>query len=101
MRRPVRSGGVGGLELRVLGPLAAAGEPDAAARVFTEAGGLWRGAAMAEVADAPVARAQAAQLEELRLSVLEDRIECELVCGRHRGVLGELEVLTTLHPLRE
>jgi class 3 adenylate cyclase len=53
------------------------------------------------VADAPVARAEAARLEEARLAALEERIEADLACGRHVEVVPELNHLTKVHPLRE
>ena len=38
---------------------------------------------------------------EVRLSVLEARIEADLACGHHADVLGELAALCRAHPLRE
>ena len=81
--------------------LAAAGDHAEAARVLREALGLWRGPALAEVADAPNARAEAARLEEARLGAVEDRLESDLAAGNHRLVTGELEMLTGANPLRE
>ncbi|MGN6406529.1 MAG: BTAD domain-containing putative transcriptional regulator, partial [Gaiellaceae bacterium] len=46
-------------------------------------------------------RDEVAQLDELRLTVLMDRIDCDLAQGRHEHVLGELQVLVGEHPLRE
>jgi class 3 adenylate cyclase/DNA-binding winged helix-turn-helix (wHTH) protein len=80
---------------------AAAGDHAEAAQVLRQALGLWRGAALPEVADAPVARAEAARLEEARLAALEDRIEADVAVGNHRLVIGELEALTGANPLRE
>ncbi len=80
---------------------AAAGDHAEAARVLREALGLWRGPALAEVSDAPSARAEAVHLEEARLAAVEDRIEADLACGDHRLVTGELEALTQANPLRE
>jgi DNA-binding NarL/FixJ family response regulator len=42
-----------------------------------------------------------AQLDELRLTALMDRIDCDLALVRHEDVLGELHVLVGEHPLRE
>jgi DNA-binding SARP family transcriptional activator len=81
--------------------LAAAGDHGEAARVLREALALWRGPALPEVADAPIARAEAARLEEARLAALEDRIEADVAAGSHRLVTGELEMLTGANPLRE
>jgi DNA-binding SARP family transcriptional activator/class 3 adenylate cyclase len=80
---------------------AAGGDHDRAMATLREALGLWRGPALADVADAPLARAEAARLEEARLTALEDRIEIELACGRHTQLVAELEALTRAHPLRE
>ena len=79
----------------------AAGEAEWAARVLAEALALWRGAAYAEVADEPWARAEAGRLAELRLSATEDRIEAELTLGRHTALVPELELLVTREPARE
>jgi adenylate cyclase len=81
--------------------LAATGDHAGAARVLREALGLWRGPALAEVADAPRARAEAVRLEEARLAATEDRIEADLASGDHRLVTGELEMLTGANPLQE
>jgi DNA-binding SARP family transcriptional activator len=62
---------------------------------------LWRGPALADVADAPFAQAAAARLEELRLVALESRLEAELTAGRHADVVAELEELVRSRPLRE
>jgi len=80
---------------------AGSGHHEQAATVLREALGLWRGPTLADVADAPLARAEAARLEEGRLAALEDRIETELVCGRHAQLVAELDALTRAHPLRE
>src|SRR6185503_5653101 len=39
--------------------------------------------------------------EELRLAALEERIDAELMLGRHAALVGELEGLGAEHPLRE
>ncbi|RFU40690.1 AfsR/SARP family transcriptional regulator, partial [Actinomadura logoneensis] len=62
---------------------------------------LWRGPALADVADAEFARARAARLEELRLTASEDRMASELELGESGSLLPELEALATAHPLRE
>src|SRR5262249_41649240 len=41
------------------------------------------------------------RLEEARMTATEDRIEAELMLGRHRELTGELEALVQEHPLRE
>ena len=62
---------------------------------------LWRGDALTDVCDLPLARAEAVRLEEARLEAVEARIEAELACGRHSALVGELEALVGSHPLRE
>src|SRR5918996_1245465 len=41
------------------------------------------------------------RLEELRLSIIEDRVDAELALNRHSELVGELEALVAEHPLRE
>jgi predicted ATPase/DNA-binding SARP family transcriptional activator len=72
-----------------------------AATTLREALGLWRGPALADVADVPLARAEVARLEEARLTALEERLDADLACGRHRELVAELDSLTRAHPLRE
>ena len=80
---------------------AARSDPEGAAARLRQALALWRGPALADVADVPVARAEAARLEEARLAALEERVEADLGCGRHAEVVPELDHLTKAHPLRE
>jgi predicted ATPase/DNA-binding SARP family transcriptional activator len=72
-----------------------------AATLLHEALALWRGPALADVADAGYAVAPAARWEELRLACLEDRVEADLRLGRASDVVAELEALVGEHPLRE
>jgi DNA-binding SARP family transcriptional activator/CheY-like chemotaxis protein len=72
-----------------------------AAELLARAAGLWRGAALADVVDAPFAQAEAARLEELGLCCAEDRVEAELSLGRHTAVVAELEQRVGGHPMRE
>src|ERR687897_156395 len=78
-----------------------AGQPAQAAAALRDADGLWRGPALADCADIPFARAEAARLEELRSAAIEDRIEAELELGRHSDLVAELEALVAQYPLRE
>jgi DNA-binding NarL/FixJ family response regulator/DNA-binding SARP family transcriptional activator len=79
----------------------AAGEPEASADLLREALGLWRGPTLAGLLLESHGRDEVAQLDELRLTALIDRIDCDLALGRHEEVLGELHVLVGEHPLRE
>ncbi len=62
---------------------------------------LWRGPALADVADEPYAAVEAARLDELRLECAEDELEAELALGRHEEVVPRLQRLSAEHPLRE
>jgi DNA-binding SARP family transcriptional activator len=77
------------------------GRGEDAAGLLRESLALWRGPALADVADEGVLRQAAARLDELRLVALERRIEADLSCGRHSDLVGELEELAAEHPLRE
>jgi len=77
------------------------GRAPAAASLLREALALWRGPALADLADEPFAVAEATRLDELRLAALESRFEAELARGRYGDVVAELEALVTAHPLRE
>ncbi|WP_433497384.1 ATP-binding protein [Sphaerimonospora sp. CA-214678] len=79
----------------------ASGDHLGAAGHLRRALGLWRGSALADVVDAPFAAAQAARLEELRLSAAEDLAEARLTLGEHEGLVAELRERTAAHPLRE
>ena len=72
-----------------------------AAEQLREALRVWRGPALAEFAFESFAQGEIGRLEELRLAVLEDRIDADLACGRHTELVGELEALVLEHPLRE
>ncbi|WP_440103525.1 AfsR/SARP family transcriptional regulator [Streptosporangium sp. H16] len=79
----------------------AAGEPEEATHRLHEALSLWRGPAFVGMTDVPMLAAEAARLDEVRLSVLQSRIAVDLRLGRHAGLLGELTALTNEYPLRE
>ncbi len=79
----------------------AAGNARLARTLFARALGLWRGEALADLADSSFARDEAARLDELRLACIEGRVDADLRLGRHEEVLAELERLVVEHPLRE
>ena len=62
---------------------------------------LWRGPALADVADEPALVGEVARLEELRLSAVEQRVDADLELGGHPELAAELEGLVAEHPLRE
>src|SRR5262245_25302805 len=79
----------------------AAHEPAEASTALGEALQLWRGPALVEFASEPFAQSEGPRLEELRLVAVEERIEADLLLGRHADLVGELESLVAHHPLRE
>jgi predicted ATPase/DNA-binding SARP family transcriptional activator len=80
--------------------LARGNGPEAAAHLRA-ALALWRGNALADLADEPFARIEASRLEELRLEAVEERVEADLDAGRHGELIAELEALVAEQPLRE
>ncbi len=80
------------------GRAAEAGEQVDAAR---EALALWRGPALADVADEPFAAPEIRRLEELRVEAAELAIDADLAAGRHQEIIGEIDALVGEHPLRE
>jgi peptide/nickel transport system substrate-binding protein len=62
---------------------------------------LWRGPALADVADEPFAPPEIRRLDELWLRASELVIEDDLASGRDEAALAELERLLDEHPLRE
>ena len=79
----------------------AGGDAWQAAATLRQALELWRGPALADVADARFAQPEIARLEDLRLECVSDRIDADVACGRHAEAAGELEALVREHPLRE
>jgi DNA-binding SARP family transcriptional activator len=80
---------------------AGAGE-DAGIRsdLLRQADALWRGSPL-DGLDVPFAASEARALEELRLAVIEDRVEVDLERGEHAALLPELVTLVAAQPLRE
>ena len=77
-------------------------EPRATDRILDHALGLWRGPALADLADEPSIGGEIARLEELRLrrdGGADRRTAHDL--GQPANVVAELESLTRSHPLRE
>ena len=71
------------------------------AAAFRSALACWRGPALADVEHVETLRGSVARLDELRLRALSDRIDADLVLGKHVAVIAELEGLAAEHPLRE
>ena len=79
----------------------AVGEAGRAAAILRDGLALWRGPPLADFAYEAFAQAAIAELEDLHLSALEERVEADLALGRQRDVVGELTSLVQQNPLRE
>jgi len=79
----------------------AAGDAEAAATSLRQALSLWRGPALADFAAEAWAVGEAIRLNEMKLHVLEQRIDADLELGRHADLIPELEALVAEDPLRE
>jgi YVTN family beta-propeller protein len=79
----------------------AAGDPEQAAAILRKALALWRGPPLADFAYAPFAQPAIAQLEEIHIATVEERLEADLALGQARDLVGELRDLVERHPLRE
>ncbi|MEU8401871.1 BTAD domain-containing putative transcriptional regulator [Nonomuraea sp. NPDC048892] len=75
-------------------------DPGTADELFRRALALWRGTALAELAD-PWARIEAKRLEEERMAAFEDHIDLRLARGDQHGVVTDLTPYVLAHPLRE
>ena len=91
----------GELDLHRFEQLAQEGRTKRDARVLRDALAIWRGEPFANLRDESFAQHAARQLEEGRLSVLEDRIDADLAAGRDAVLVPELEQLIAREPLRE
>jgi WD40 repeat protein/DNA-binding SARP family transcriptional activator len=76
-------------------------DPNIAVRTIDDALALWRGPALADLAEQPSLLAEAARLNELRLEAHEHRMEALLASGAQALAIGELETLLARHPWRE
>ena len=76
----------------------ATGDAAAAADARCGAEELWEGRPLADLEFEPFARVEVERLEELRLAAVEERIDAELVLGRHRALVAELEALARSTP---
>ena len=62
---------------------------------------LWRGPPLEEFGYEAFAQSEIGRLGELRLILLEERIDAEIEVGEPGKLVGELEALVVEHPLRE
>jgi DNA-binding SARP family transcriptional activator len=80
---------------------AARGDQARAAPLLEQAEALWRGNALADVNLGAILAEFAAQLDEERISVLEEAIQARLDLGMHEEVLPVARAHANRHPLRE
>ncbi|MFK0201885.1 BTAD domain-containing putative transcriptional regulator [Streptomyces lavendulae] len=80
--------------------LAKRGDAPEAVELLRAAGELWQGDCLSGVSSETL-RSKALQLDEERLTAAETRIELELDLGRHHQLVGEIQLLVRVHPLRE
>jgi DNA-binding SARP family transcriptional activator len=66
-----------------------------------EALGMWRGPALTALSYEEFAQPEIRRLEELRLTALEARVDCDLQLGEHDALVGELDGVVVAHPGRE
>lgn len=78
-----------------------AGDAERARGALREALALWRGPALADLAEVGLEWPELMALEQKRLDVMEDCFEVELQCGEHQSVLRDLDAFVRAEPLRE
>jgi DNA-binding SARP family transcriptional activator/WD40 repeat protein/tRNA A-37 threonylcarbamoyl transferase component Bud32 len=76
-------------------------DPAGAASELREALALWRGHPFQDAEARSELDAEITRFNELRLVALEARVEADMATGLDRELVGELDALTTEHPLRE
>lgn len=80
---------------------AARGDHAEAAEQFRAALALWRGRPFDDLPGFAFAERAAESLTQVHLGVVRDRLDAELVLGRHHEVLTELSTLAADHPFDE
>ncbi|MFE2285200.1 BTAD domain-containing putative transcriptional regulator [Streptomyces sp. NPDC059443] len=78
-----------------------AGDPEAALEKLDTALGLWRGRALADVAQGRVLAGHGVRIEELHSRARELRIEAIMILGQHREAVPELFRMVAMDPLNE
>ena len=81
--------------------LLSAGAFEEAASRAREALAMWRGPALGEAVAYLFAQPEAARLDELQRTLVEDRIDADLARGLDAELVGELTALVDRHPYRE
>lgn len=78
-----------------------AGDSSTVSNTLGQALALWRGLALADLADRPFAQPSRTRLEDLRVTAAADQVDADLALGRHGRVVDRLHALVAAHPLRE
>lgn len=78
-----------------------AGRWEESRRELTAALAQWRGEPFMDLPELTGYLESAVELAELRLQVLEWRVDADLQLGRHSEVVGEISAIVSQHPLRE
>ncbi|GAA3753091.1 BTAD domain-containing putative transcriptional regulator [Plantactinospora mayteni] len=76
-------------------------EPQPRADLLRRALSLWRGPFLADVATPRLRERIGGELDELRMTAVEDLIAAELAGSRHREIIGELTRVTAEYPRNE
>jgi DNA-binding SARP family transcriptional activator len=98
----VRAGELDASEFEGMATAPRSDEPPSEVSVrLTEALRLWRGPVLDGMDVGTFGQSDVSRLEDLRVSVLEWRIDADLALGRHRELTGELESVVQTYPLRE
>jgi len=79
----------------------AAAEPAAAAETLRDALACWRGEPFGDLAFEPALRPAVVRLSGLRVAAVADRVDADLLLGRHTEVVEELDALCREHPFDE
>jgi DNA-binding SARP family transcriptional activator len=74
---------------------------DQAAVSLRHALALWRGPALADLVEDGIEWPELTAIENMRLNVLEDRVDAELAAGLHHEIVDELQMVVEAEPLRE
>ncbi|MFK4070921.1 BTAD domain-containing putative transcriptional regulator [Streptomyces sp. NPDC029674] len=77
------------------------GEHAAAADLQRRALELWRGPLLSDTRHGSLLSTTAVRMDEVRIAALEQRVRAELVLGRHKELVGELQALAAELPLHE
>jgi DNA-binding SARP family transcriptional activator/ABC-type oligopeptide transport system substrate-binding subunit len=97
----VASGALDVDEAKLLRERARDAGPREAGRLLRDGLGLWRGPAYADLRYEPALQGEIARLDELQLSMLEERVEADVAAGHTTDLVPELQTLVHEHPLRE